>query len=102
MDLMIGTIKWWYSDTVVEFLNKINASILIIAGVSGAGKSYLTDYLSQHYTKLSVIKNHTTRPPRTSDNKINFEYVSEKKFGELLAQDAFFLQDMKNIHGMVI
>ena len=88
---IIDSIRWECSEATVEQINKANAPVLVIAGVSGSGKSYLADHLIRRYANLAIVKTHTTRPPRESDNSTYFSCVSNRKFNELLEQDAFFL-----------
>ena len=91
MSSMEKTIKWEYSNETIKLINTLNAPLLAIAGASGSGKSYLTDYLLKCHDNLSVIKNYTTRPQRTSDAVDHFEYISDEDFNNLLMQDKFLL-----------
>lgn len=85
------SIMWKYSEPVVSHLNKYNIPILVIAGPSGVGKTFLADYLAQKYTECTIIKNYTTRGKRPTDNILHFEYVSSTQFSILQDKNFFFL-----------
>jgi guanylate kinase len=91
MGIIINDIKWEYSSKMIERINKLNYPILIIVGVSGSGKSYLANYLSQEYVDISIIRNFTTRHKRQTDDANYFEFVTDKEFSKLLDGDSFFI-----------
>ncbi len=64
--------------------------ILLITGPSGAGKSSFIGKLMAGDPRLAFSVSTTTRSPRTGEKDgRDYDFVSEERFDELLAEDAF-------------
>ena len=64
--------------------------MVILSSPSGVGKTTITKKIQQKYNfKISV--SHTTRPPRSNEiDGVDYNFISEKKFEELIKADAFY------------
>ena len=85
-------IKWIYSQHMVDELNLLSYPVIVLTGPTGSGKSTLAEFLTSKYGEtISIVKNHTTRPQRSTDNPAHFEYLSCEEFERLKEKGDFFL-----------
>jgi len=64
--------------------------ILLISGPSGAGKSTVYQELMRREPRLAFSVSATTRPPREGEqNGVDYHFVTDEEFDQLLADDAF-------------
>jgi guanylate kinase len=64
--------------------------ILLISGPSGAGKSTVYHELMRREPRLAFSVSATTRPPRQGEQDgVDYHFVTEAEFDQLLAADAF-------------
>ncbi len=72
--------------------------LLVISGASGVGKGTLLKRLMQEDRSLVFSVSATTRAPRPGEQEgVDYHYVSDARFDELVAQDAFV--EYANVHG---
>ena len=65
--------------------------MLILSSPSGAGKTTLTKKIQQKYQNFKISISHTSREPRSNEiNGIDYHFVSEKKFKELIENNEFY------------
>jgi len=65
-------------------------SLYVIAAPSGAGKTSLVSSLVQSIGELTISVSYTTRAPRPGDEDgVNYHFVSEETFQEMIAKDDF-------------
>ena len=65
-------------------------TLYIISAPSGGGKTSLVNALLQSVNNLEVSISHTTRPKRPADEEgIDYYFLDEKKFTQLIDQKAF-------------
>ncbi|WP_302320344.1 hypothetical protein [uncultured Duncaniella sp.] len=63
--------------------------VIILLGASGAGKSYIQTELVQNYGFRRIIS-YTTRSPRVGEqNHIDYHFVSDQIFDQMLSQGKF-------------
>lgn len=68
--------------------------LLVIAGPSGVGKTYLAQQLLKLFpSKFASVKLYTTRSPREDEAKVDRIFVSAAKFRELDAKGKFFIAE---------
>ena len=66
-------------------------SLFVISGPAGAGKSMIVKRLLEKHPDVHVSVSCTTRAPRPGEvNGVNYHFVSNERFDELVAQDAFY------------
>ena len=71
---------------------------IVMSAPSGCGKSTLIDLLLQEYHDLQYSVSCTTRAPRDGEEDgIDYHFLSESRFRELLAEDAFL--ENAEVHG---
>ncbi len=64
--------------------------LLVVSGPSGAGKSRLVEALRKLFPDLQFSVSATTRPPRAGERDgVDYHFIEEKKFADLVAQDEF-------------
>jgi len=63
--------------------------IITLTGPSGSGKTTIAKALIARGHNVRMLTSPTTRAPRATDIKNEYEYVSEAAFHRLLGQDAF-------------
>ena len=64
--------------------------LFILSGPSGVGKNVVTKHLRKLRPDLVKIVSYTTRKPRPKEkNKVNYNFVTEKKFKEMIKKRAF-------------
>ena len=77
---------------------KTKPLFLILSAPSGCGKTTLIDMLLQEYPDIGYSVSCTTREPREGEEDgIDYHFLSEKRFRELLAEDAFL--EHAEVHG---
>lgn len=65
-------------------------TLYIISAPSGCGKTSLVAALRRSVANLCVSISHTTRPPRSGEHAaINYHFVSETQFQQLILENAF-------------
>lgn len=65
-------------------------TLYIISAPSGGGKTSLVNALLESVANLEVSVSHTTRPPRPGEkNSIDYHFVTEKAFENLIAKKKF-------------
>ena len=65
--------------------------MVILSSPSGAGKTTITKKIQQKYNNFKISVSHTTRPPRSNEiDGVDYNFISEKKFEELIKADAFY------------
>lgn len=63
--------------------------VIILLGASGAGKSYIQNELVQNHGFRRIIS-YTTRSPRPGEqNHVDYHFVRDHVFDQMLSQDAF-------------
>ncbi len=69
---------------------KLKGTLYIIAAPSGGGKTSLVRALVTQLPRLVISISHTTRPARPAEkNGVNYHFVSEAEFQNLLKSDTF-------------
>jgi guanylate kinase len=64
--------------------------VIILAAPSGAGKTTITKYLLERFSRLSFSISATTRAPRgTEQNGVEYHFLSLAKFEGLIYENAF-------------
>lgn len=64
----------------------LNGGIILLAGLSGVGKSTLIqDLLIDNPSRLRYLKDYTTRTKRPTDNDIEYIFVDEDEFKQIKA-----------------
>ncbi len=65
-------------------------TLYIISAPSGGGKTSLVNALLANVPNIEVSISHTTRPPRPGEkNHVNYHFVDERTFVDLVTQNAF-------------
>ena len=65
--------------------------MVVLSSPSGVGKTTITKKLQQKYQNFKLSVSHTTRPPRSNEvNGVDYNFVSKKKFNELIEDNAFY------------
>ncbi len=65
--------------------------MVILSSPSGVGKTTLTKKIQQKYKNFKISVSHTTRTPRSNEvDGIDYHFVSEKKFKELIKKGKFY------------
>ena len=76
----------------------MNPLLILVSAPSGAGKSTLCDRLLQDYPELVYSVSCTTREPRgEEEDGVDYHFLTQKRFDELVAQDAFL--EHATVHG---
>lgn len=95
--------SFWYFDirffmknilVIEEVLMNSNKSrsgnLFIISAPSGAGKTSLITALVEEVSNLEISLSYTTRAQRPGEvNGVHYNFISQAKYDELLAQDVF-------------
>ena len=72
--------------------------LIVISGPSGTGKGTICEKLLAHDVSLTFSVSVTTRKPRETETEgVHYYFISEEKYNELLAQDAFL--EHATVHG---
>ena len=65
--------------------------MVVLSSPSGAGKTTLTKKIQQKYNSFRISVSHTTRKPRSNEvDGVDYNFVSEKKFQELISAGEFY------------
>ena len=65
--------------------------MVVLSSPSGAGKTTLTKKIQQKYSSFRISVSHTTRKPRSNEvDGVDYNFVSEKKFPELISAGEFY------------
>lgn len=73
----------------------MQGTLYIISAPSGGGKTSIVRALMEKVSGLVISVSYTTRPPRpVEQNDINYHFVSDEKFQQLL-KDSIFLEHAK-------
>ena len=65
--------------------------LVILSSPSGVGKTTLTKKIEQKYQSFKLSISHTTRSPRSNEvDGIDYHFVSNEKFKELIKQSKFY------------
>ena len=77
---------------IVDILRKTRkGAMFIIEAPSGTGKSTIVKELLKQDSNLKFSVSVTTRQPREGEKDgVDYYYISDEKYNELLAQDAFY------------
>ncbi len=66
-------------------------SLFVISGPAGAGKGTIVKNLLEKHPDVGVSVSCTTRNPRPGEvNGVNYHFVTDEKFDQLVAEDAFY------------
>lgn len=66
-------------------------SLFVISGPAGAGKGTIVKNLLEKHPDVGVSVSCTTRSPRPGEvNGVNYHFVTDEKFDELVKEDAFY------------
>lgn len=77
---------------------KKSGNLYIITAASGAGKTSLVSRLLENDHQIRLSVSHTTRAPRVGEqNGINYHFVSETAFLEILSTGGFL--ESADVHG---
>ncbi|OGY66689.1 MAG: hypothetical protein A3I24_03365 [Candidatus Harrisonbacteria bacterium RIFCSPLOWO2_02_FULL_41_13b] len=80
-------------DSPLEKLRGKNILIALV-GPSAIGKTFWTDKLLQQFkTKLARVKNTTTRPPRSEQDKLSYAFISREEFEKGIKDHRFLERD---------
>jgi guanylate kinase len=72
--------------------------LLVLSAPSGAGKSTIIGRLMAAEPGMAFSVSHTTRPPRAGEvDGVDYHFVTEDRFGEILAADGF--AEWAHVHG---
>jgi guanylate kinase len=76
----------------------LSGNLFIITAASGAGKTSLVSELLARDSQIRLSVSHTTRAPRPGEqNGIDYNFVSEEKFIEMLSAGDFL--ESADVHG---
>ena len=65
--------------------------LFVISGPAGVGKSEIVKILLKKHQDIALSVSCTTRAPRPGEvNGVSYHFVSDERFDELVAQDAFY------------
>jgi guanylate kinase len=79
-------------------MKKQKNNVFIISAPSGSGKTTLIDLLLKQNPSLMFSISHTTRPPRTGEQDgVEYFFVSEQKFEQMIREDRFV--EWAEVHG---
>ena len=68
-----------------------NNIMVILSSPSGAGKTTITKKIQQKYSSFKLSVSHTTRKPRSNEvDGVDYHFISETKFKELISQKKFY------------
>ncbi|WP_122820529.1 guanylate kinase [Varibaculum vaginae] len=75
-----------------------NSRLFVLAGPSGVGKGTVVNALKKMYPQVKVAVSATTRLPRPGErNGVDYYFLSEERFDELLAANGFL--EWAQVHG---
>ena len=65
--------------------------MVILSSPSGAGKTTISKKIQQKYQNFKISVSHTTRKPRANEvDGVDYHFVSQKGFEDLIAKDEFY------------
>jgi len=65
--------------------------MIVLSSPSGVGKTTLTRKIQEKYKNFKISVSSTTRPPRSNEiDKIDYNFISKKKFKELIDKKKFY------------
>ena len=65
--------------------------MVVFSSPSGVGKTTITKKLQQKHSSFKLSVSHTTRSPRSNEvNGVDYHFVSENEFEDLIKQDSFY------------
>ena len=65
--------------------------LFVISGPAGAGKSAIVSKLLETHPDVKLSVSCTTRAPRPGEvDGVSYHFISEERFKELVAQEAFY------------
>ena len=65
--------------------------MVVLSSPSGVGKTTITKKLQQKHSSFKLSVSHTTRLPRSNEvNGVDYHFVSENEFRDLIKHDAFY------------
>lgn len=65
--------------------------LFVVSGPAGAGKSEIVKALLKKHDDVKLSVSCTTRAPRPGEvNGVSYHFVSDERFDELVAQNAFY------------
>ncbi len=67
----------------------MSATVVIIAGLSGAGKTTASDELCAKNNRFRMSRSHTTRAPRGDGRDAEYIYIDKGEFSQLVDAGAF-------------
>jgi guanylate kinase len=71
---------------------------IVLSGPSGCGKTTLSKMLLDSSDRIHESISYTTRPPRRGEeNGVHYHFVSDERFAEMVAQNAFLESSV--VHG---
>ncbi len=76
--------------------------LFVVSAPSGAGKTSLVNELVTRHEDLAISVSHTTRSPRPGEQEgINYHFISEAQFREMVRRDAFleYAEVFGNLYG---
>lgn len=72
---------------------------IILAGPSSVGKTVIAEALIERNASLAKVITTTTREPRHNErNNLDYYFVTDQQFQNLIDQDAFFEHEIFNNH----
>ncbi len=76
----------------------MGGQIFVFSAPSGAGKSTIAEALIERFDSLAYSISHTSRPPRGAEQDgVDYHFVSESAFKEMIAKNAFL--EWAQVHG---
>ena len=86
------TYEWRSSFKSLPYsMDVLRNSLTLIAGPSGVGKTAIASTLVNVDLVFKILRNHTTRSPRSTDQLGHFEYLSDQAFLDAYREGLFFL-----------
>ena len=65
--------------------------MVVLSSPSGVGKTTITKKIQQKYNRFKISVSHTTRKPRPNEvNGVDYHFVSEKEFQDLISDNKFY------------
>ena len=72
-------------------MEKRQGLLFVISGPAGAGKSMIVKRLVEKHPDVGVSVSCTTRQPRPGEQEgVNYFFVSEERFDQMIAEDGFY------------
>jgi len=91
MQLSLLRAKLVNSNYIFKMTHGEENIMVILSSPSGVGKTTLTKKIQQKYQTFKISVSHTTRSPRSNEvDGVDYNFVSHKKFEELINQKKFY------------